>query len=231
MMSFGGTKIDANNVTEEVPGRSALAGLLANALGWHHRDHQALQALQARIRYAVRVDRPGERLVDYHTVELGQPSLVDCGWTTRGCVEERAGAFSKGTHIRSRHYLVGAVYTIALRLEPPDDEPGLDALERALERPARPLFIGRKTCLPAAPILLARREASSLREAAARAEPTPSAQGASRESGPMLGFWPEEEGVDGEAIVLHDDRDWLNQIHVGRRFMRRGWLEGGEDRV
>ena len=42
--------------------------------------------------------------------------------------------------------------TVALRLEPDGEEPTLDDLAQALQEPARPLFIGRKPCLPSTPL-------------------------------------------------------------------------------
>ena len=44
------------------------------------------------------------------------------------------------------------IVTVALRLEPSAGAPDLDALASALLEPARPLFIGRKPCLPTAPL-------------------------------------------------------------------------------
>ena len=88
------------------------------------------------------------------------------GWTTRGTPEHRAGgaAAKFGTHQRYRHYWANGVMTLAVTLET-DGPPDLDALEVALRRPARPIFIGRKTCLPAAAILLCRTRADHLLQA------------------------------------------------------------------
>jgi hypothetical protein len=96
----------------------------------------------------------GERLRDYHTVDLGQPHLTGTGWTTRGTAETRDGASGKATHIRHRWYLADALVLVALTLAPDNETPGLDRLAAALDCPARPLFIGRKPCLPTAPIRL-----------------------------------------------------------------------------
>src|SRR5690625_6149014 len=80
-------------------------------------------------------------------------------WTTLGWLDKRkGGSASKGTHIRLRDYRADSIHTVALTLQPADKNPTLDELQKALEYPERPLFIGRKTCLPATPIFLGRIE-------------------------------------------------------------------------
>ena len=222
LMSFGGVIIDQHNFTERFPGVSLLTGLFANALGYSHGEAEHLQALQTRIVYAARWDVPPEVIVDYHTVDLGQPKLVDTGWTTRGQREDRkGGTASEGTHIRYRHYLANGVMTLAMMLTGAD-RPTLTELEQALRRPARPLFLGRKCCLPAAPLVLGRVEAGNLKTALreaprhARADPQSS----------LLARWPVSEGADkrGESLAVYDWRDWRNQVHTGQRRMIEGLL-------
>jgi len=202
-----------------------LTGLLANALGYRHRDGARLQALQARLRYAVRCDRPGKELQDYQTVGLSQDFLKE-GWTSSGLPEGREGGSAKtGTHIRYRDYLADAIYTLAVTLDPLDELPGLEEMAGALRAPARPLFIGRKTCLPAGPLLIDLRNGSSLLTIL-QSIPVPSARAAEP---PWRAWWPADETADSPGsrlIAVTDDRDWLNQIHTGRRWMREGTIHG-----
>lgn len=228
MMSFGTTAVDSLGRTGAFPGRSLLTGLLGNALGYDHRDQDALMALQARLRHAVRRDHGGEQREDYQTVDLGHPSLLDeVAWTTRGKLDPRGGSGDNkvGTHIRHRFYVVDSVFTIALTLRPPDEAPGHDDLMAALARPARPLFLGRKCCLPAAPILLGRTRAPSLRAAVIEAE-GPSHRSATER---IRLWWPVGDAPEHEAeahrVEHTDERDWHNQIHVGSYAM----LEGSYD--
>ncbi|HVB81361.1 MAG TPA: type I-E CRISPR-associated protein Cas5/CasD [Candidatus Binataceae bacterium] len=240
LLSFGGVVIDNNGITRMFPARSMLAGMLGSALGYDHRAAAALRALQERIEYAVRCDRPGEFLRDFQTVDLSQAFLWE-GWTTRGRVQERAGeagqeikslkrAAARGepaprtrktTAIRYRDYLADAVYTVALALESPEADPGAARLEAALREPARPLFIGRKPCMPAEPIFLARFEAHDLRDALVRAPLSARAPAKQR-----LRAWFAADGahVSG-ALPMSGDRDWTNQIHVGRRFIREEFID------
>lgn len=239
IVAFGGVLIDAHGVTRSFPARSMLTGLLGNALGYGHRDAALLQALQARIHYAVRCDRPGQRLRDFQTVDLSQPFLWE-GWTTRGTVQGRYGesgneikllksAFSKGqslpltkktTSIRRRDYIADSVYTVALALDASATQPDLAALADAVREPGRPLFIGRKSCLPAEPVFVTRLQAASLREALITAPLS------KRAAGHRFRVWLPADGphVSG-ALPLSDDRDWANQIHVGRRFILEAFID------
>jgi CRISPR system Cascade subunit CasD len=228
LMSFGGVLVDQHGVTREFPASSMLTGLLGNALGYEHRQADRLDRLQSRLRYAVRRDRAGTALLDFQTVDLSQRFLQE-GWTRSGKREARGGGDARtGTHIRYRHFLADAVYTVALTLVPAQEEPDLAALAGALAEPQRPLFLGRKPCLPSTPLALGRVQAATLLEAL-RKTPRIALRG---EAGPDLAaWWPAEEGT-GEGpsrlLPLTDRRDWSNQIHVGRRFLREGRLSVDE---
>lgn len=224
LMSFGGVMVDQHNITDRFPGLALLTGLLGNALGYTHAGHAALDALQARLRFAARWDRSPQPVCDYQTVALGQSFLQDTGWTTRGISEGRGGASSEGTHIRFRHYWADGVLTMAFSLADAAG-PDLDALATALPCPARPLFIGRKTCLPSAPLLRGRRTGASLRGILA-AEPRDVA--ADSTASKLEACWPHEEGAfapGDELIEISDRRDWRHQLHTGQRRQWRGWLE------
>ncbi|TVR13369.1 MAG: type I-E CRISPR-associated protein Cas5/CasD [Planctomycetota bacterium] len=225
LMSFGGTVVDQNGPTEAMPGRSMLTGLIGNALGWQHGDWQPLQDLQARIRHSVRADRMGEMLTDYQTVDLGQDFLRATGWTTRGKREDRKGASGTSTHLRYREHWANAVRTVALTLEPADKAPDLDAITAALLAPARPLFLGRKPCLPAHPLLApvdpqtgktpSLVECTDLRSALINAPWThpPTDQ-------TVIAWVPEDASQPEDhpiTVDVCDERDWRNQLPVGRR--------------
>ncbi|RME81328.1 MAG: type I-E CRISPR-associated protein Cas5/CasD [Caldilineae bacterium] len=241
LMSFGGVMIDQHGFIERFPGTSLLTGLVANALGWRHGDFDRLQALQGRIEYAARWDVPPQRLVDYHTVDLGQPKMVGYadlkkkgdpkgGWTTRGKVEWRDGASGLGTHIRYRHHWADGMMTVALALLG-RNEPNLEDVHRALAHPARPLFLGRKACLPARPLL----DPEPIREgvdlfAILRSVPRWDRFGQIQtEAGKMEACWPAHLGMPygarGEIRRVYDLRDWPNQLPAGSRERAEGVLE------
>lgn len=227
LMSFGGVMVDQHGPTERFPGLSLLAGLLGNALGLRHGDAAALETLQGRIEYAARWDQPPQPLLDYHTVDLGQAKMRNPSWTTRGAPEHRAGGdrAKYGTHIRYRRYWANGVMTLAVGLTD-SETPTVADLAAALGTPARPLFLGRKTCLPATPLLLGRSDApdvlSALRRVPRAHRPTWPA-----DPGKMEACWPAHlgESMASRELVVYDRRDWHNQIHAGGRRRREGLIE------
>jgi CRISPR system Cascade subunit CasD len=221
LMSFGDVAIDEIRPTRRLPTRSMLTGLLANALGWSHRDVAALDRLQERLRFAARLDHAGNGLIDFQTAELGKDDPL---WTTRGMPAERAGgaASYSGPALRYRHYLADAAVTVAMTLVPIAEAPNLTALEAALCRPERPLFIGRKGCPPSRPLLERVIDADSLVAVLDQVSPLrPSGAG-----DPLL-VETEDEPAEPQArrlIAVADRRDWRLGLHTGqsrRRELRR----------
>ncbi len=221
LMSFGAPIIDKFGVIQEFPALSLLTGLLGNALGYDHLDVEKLELLQSRIRYGCRRDRRGQQLRDYQTVDLGSDYMDDdLAWTTAGILEKRAGGTaSSGTHIRLRDFLVDASYTVALQLDRADERPDIDDLASSLREPERPLFIGRKTCLPSRALFLGVVEASNLVDALKAAT-----LAADHDAAPFAA-WVSVDRFDeipkSHTRAVTDRRDWRNQIHVGQRWMAR----------
>ncbi|HHY09552.1 MAG TPA: type I-E CRISPR-associated protein Cas5/CasD [Firmicutes bacterium] len=230
-VSFGTVLVDHHGFTDNFPGLAMLTGLVGNALGWEHGDFRKLQNLQARLDFAARWDVLANPMIDYHTVDLGADKMRSGGWTTRGEPEHRAGgtAARYGTHQRYRHYLADGLMTIALGLKQ-EGEPGLPTIKDALDRPARPLFIGRKTCLPARPLLDPFNpvvEGTSLVEIL-KTIPVWGRDGREvAKDGKMYACWTptEDEQMARECREVYDLRDWRNQIHAGNRLRREGMLE------
>lgn len=209
MMSFGAPIVSEEGRIQPYPALSMMTGLLANALGYDRREAEKHERLQQALSYAVREDVPGEKVVDYQTVDLGAPHMKattkkdSVAWTTWGHLDNRAGgSASEDTAIRNREYWVDAQYTVALHVD------GLSAreIEEALVRPERPLFIGRQPCLPSERLFRATVEAESLAESLQQSETIPDGVTPRR-------LWYESD--DGTPVT--DARDWTNQIHVGER--------------
>ncbi len=236
LMSFGAPIVDNRGVIQQLPALSMLTGMLGNALGYDHGEAEKLDRLQERIRYAVRRDRPGDVVRDFQTVDFTQGTddlkvARTVGWTTRGRPEFRAGAANtlREKHIRYRDYLADALYVVALRLEPDDESPTLDEVADALDEPERPLFLGRKPCLPASPLVLARVDADSLLESLRR---QPALRRTTRdrpESQRMTVWWEEGDEIVDDSLstveVVTDERDWKTQLHGGQRTLRRAEIE------
>jgi CRISPR system Cascade subunit CasD len=229
MMSFGAVLVDQHGFIDRFPGTAMFTGLIANALGWHHGDFDRLQALQERIDYAARWDVQPERLVDYQTVDLGQPKMCQPGWTSRGRPEHRGGGpgAKYGTHQRYRHYWVDGLMTVALALS--EGEPDLDTVRAALHEPARPLFLGRKTCLPARPLLDTRTpvaEGESLLTILRQVPIWDRSGSVVPNVGSVEACWPAESGTtrNGRLRRVYDLRDWANQIPANSRARAEGLI-------
>lgn len=244
LLSFGGVTIDTYGVTRDFPAASMLTGLIANALGWHRRDREAHQKLQDRLIFAARLDHeadhPASRLQDVQNARLHQK---DQGWTTWGEPQGRETSPSYkfvdsetpelGRYLlqrRYRDYHTDACVIVAIRLNDPATLPTLEGVAAALDRPARPLFLGRKACLPSLPILPAESlrwvEAGSVYEAL-RLYP------AQPEGTYCRAQWPAAEGPEGDReIALCDERNWLTGMHGGSRRIIEGVLSiGREDSI
>jgi CRISPR system Cascade subunit CasD len=216
LLAFGGEMVDAHGVIADFPGASLLTGLLANALGWRRSERPALERLQARLRFAARIDREGERITDFQTAQLAKSEQ---GWTTRGAPEGRAGGAGtyRTPHVRLRDYDADKRVTVALRLEPAEEAPTLDDLAIALRTPARPLFLGRKPCLPSRPLLEAIVEADGFLEA------LPPAEG----SGRLMLPNSEPAQPGDEQRRISDERNWRSGLHGGERMVRVRRVEPG----
>lgn len=214
LAAFGDVSVDAIGPVHDLPSASMVTGLLANALGWRREDRAALQRLQDRLVLAARLDRVAGRFTEFQTAAIAK---ADRAWTTRGVVEGRAGGAGsyEGPHIRYRDHDADLSAVVALRLEPADEAPDLDALAAALDEPFRPLFLGRKPCLPAAPIGEGIVEADDLLAALKRPPlARPRGRPADRD---ILVELPIEAAAPQGFRRLHrcDRRDWIAGVHAG----------------
>jgi CRISPR system Cascade subunit CasD len=144
------------------PGRSALLGLIAAALGVRRHEEKRHQALSRDLRFAVRVDAPGLALRDYHTAQvLPAPRL---GVALTRADELRGPRHELSTVLSWRDYRCDAVYTVATWTRA-GASLSLDALATALERPVFALYLGRRSCPPSLPLAPRRVEAATVAEA------------------------------------------------------------------
>ncbi len=182
--------------------------------------------------------REGAELQDYQTVDLGQAHLRNPAWTRRGSAEHRDGGPEAryGTHIRFRRYRADASVLSAVSLWPANEVPTLNEIGDALTAPARPLFIGRKPCLPATRLFIGVIEdATSLTDALARVpnvfpDRWPEVAADLNGRAEVTTEWPvdDERDLSPEARLgtyrVIDRPDWRNQLHGGERVVKRGTL-------
>ncbi len=228
LVAFGGETIDNHGVIRDFPALSMLTGLIANALGWDRGEDALHNRLQQRLRIGTVLEPAarqedlvtGSRLVDFQTAELG---AGDKAWTTWGEPEERRGGAGSylGPHLRYRHYHAELTAWVVLHLETAEEFPSLNDIAAALDRPARPLFIGRKPCLPDGRLVAGWQEAEHVLGALrgwVRRLPA-RAQG-------WRGQWPDGQGVlsNDRRSDLCDERNWTSGVHGGWRPVREGIL-------
>ena len=215
LMSFGTTAVDHHRPVQAWPAVSMLTGLLANALGWERSHAEALDRLQARIRWAARIDRAGTLLNDFQTAQLAKD---DRGWTTRGVVETRGGgdASYDSPHLRYRDYRADASVLVALRLDPDAEAPTVADLAAALDAPRRPLFLGRKGCLPATRIGLGLVDAA---DAINALDQMPTTVGGDAPSASAVYFNIGAAEVTPQHRMHHtsDERRFDLDVHAGRQ--------------
>lgn len=227
LVAFGGVAIDQMGPVREFPAASMLAGLIGNALGWHWSDSSAHQAAQDRLVFGARIEREGNVLTDVQNAHLAKS---DKGWTTNGRPEGRRGDTYGPPHRRFRQYHADASVRVVFRLQPAMAKPTLDRVAEALERPARPLYLGRKPCLPSSFLLDAEphrwSSGSNVYEALRN---LPGAAIPLRAQWPV-GQGPEAgEGVD-QVADLDDTRNWRTGLHAGSRRVVAGWVEPVSER-
>jgi CRISPR system Cascade subunit CasD len=226
LLSFGAVAIDHRGVIWDFPALSMLTGLFANALGWKRIDRQAHQALEDRLIFAARREREPYTgtLRDTQNAKLEKS---DKGWTTRGTPEGRDGASYGAPHRRQRDYHPDALLTVAVTLKAPaphgtSPAPSIDDLAASLDRPARPIFIGRKPCLPSAPLRLCFVDADTAHTAMTLL-PRQDINGPAK----LRAQWPASEGPVSGADVertanLADRRNWISGLHGGTRHVVEG---------
>lgn len=126
LQAWGASSRFVRRGTESAPTKSGVLGLLAAAQGRRRAD--TVEDL-AGLRFGVRIDQPGRLVRDFQTARSldGRQTMP----------------------LSYRFYLADAVFLAAV-----EGDPGLlEALAEAVRRPVFPLYLGRRSCPPAAPLL------------------------------------------------------------------------------
>jgi len=130
LQSWGADSKFERRATNGEPTKSGVIGLVAAALG--RRRTEPLDDL-TKLKFGVRIDKPGQIMVDFHTAHS-----------------------TKQTYVTRRYYIEDADFLVGLEGE-------LDLLHTiaaAVNTPYFPLFLGRRSCPPTGPLCLGVRDAS-----------------------------------------------------------------------
>lgn len=144
MQSWGERSTFDLRDTAGFPTRSGLLGLIAAALG--RARASSLDDL-APLQFTIRIDRPGVRMVDYHTAGGGLPPGLKIP-----TADGKGRPSGKETVQTWREYLADAVFVVAVT--GPDDIVG--KVRQALRSPYWQPYLGRRSCPPSQPLLLDR---------------------------------------------------------------------------
>ncbi|WP_280553585.1 type I-E CRISPR-associated protein Cas5/CasD [Halomonas sp. 25-S5] len=162
LASWGEAAVGETRPTATHPGRGAIIGLLAAALGIKREDEAEQRALCDSVHIAIKQRSPGILLRDYHTAQVPAAQAKVTYRTRRD--ELNAPRKVLNTILSSRDYRCDGLWTAAVWLTEGANHT-LEALETALRRPSFPLYLGRKSCPLAAPLAPRRVEAEHLRGA------------------------------------------------------------------
>jgi CRISPR system Cascade subunit CasD len=193
-------------------------GLVAAALGRGRTD--PIEDLVA-LRFGVRGDRPGEVVRDFHTLS----SLFnDEGKFAPG--EGRLPTASGGhrstatsTQVTERFYLADACFVAGLE----GDAAMLSQLDGALRRPVFPIYLGRRSCPPDAPVRLGVHDGDLLQVLGSI--PWQGGVGIAR-AGALVHCEAVIEDSEGDRELVDEVRSF-DSIHrsYGRRRVRHHYLE------
>ena len=148
--AYGEVAVGGRRMSWARPGRSAVIGLVACALGIERAREGDHEMLERSLGYGVRTLVPGHPLMDYHTTQTPNTGRRGHRFATR---REQLAWPVLATVLSSREYRTDAFFTVALWGRP-ESGTVLDAVGAALRRPAFCLFAGRKSAplgLPPAP--------------------------------------------------------------------------------
>ena len=142
--------------TASMPTKSGIIGLLGCCMGIP-RGSDRLRELNRALHIAVRADKPGRIMTDFHTVQApdGQRMLNSQG-KPRG-----------ETILTPKQYLQEAVFTVFIW----GDEDVLETACDALQHPVWTPYLGRRSCVPSVPLLPVMVEAETVDEAVAMDAP------------------------------------------------------------
>ncbi len=123
----------------DAPTKSGLIGLFLAAKGISRIDAAAHLPHLNQLKMGVRIDRPGIRWWDYHTVGAKQKMQI----------AEAKGKSKMGALLSRREYLCDASFLVAVKGDPSI----IEDIRNALTAPIWTLFLGRKCCVPSRPLL------------------------------------------------------------------------------
>ncbi len=158
MASWGDIAVGEVRPTHSHPGKSAIIGMIAAALGIKRDEEDKHIQLNKSYGLAVRVDASGTILRDYHTTQVPpNVALKKHPASTRRDELEALDSYLKesgkniGTMLSMRDYYSDAINTILLWAQE-NASHSLNKLKASLTNPNYTLYLGRKSCPVSLPL-------------------------------------------------------------------------------
>lgn len=151
LSAWGDVAVGQYRGSRDAPSESALIGLLAAALGIRRDDEAAHAGLRDGYALAVGTVETGSLLRDYHTAQT--PSRGDLKARPHRTRRDELAVprHQLNTILSTRDYRQGGEWVVAVQALPGATHE-LAALQGALREPRFLLYLGRKSCPPAAPL-------------------------------------------------------------------------------
>jgi len=140
MGAFGEIAVGERRMSWARPGRSAILGLVAAALGIDRENEDAQKELESSLHFAIRTDAPGRSLIDYQTAQAPQARKGRRHATRREELQDDR----LNTVLSVREWRIDAFHTVALWPRAGADV-DLERMAESLKRPAYVLYMGRKS--------------------------------------------------------------------------------------
>lgn len=178
LQSWGDASRFKRRTTRREPTKSGVVGLLASALG---RSREESVADLAQLEFGVRSDQPGTIVRDFQS--------------------EKSFDGRKVMPLSHRYYLADAKFLVALG----GDEGLLHRLDAALRSPRWPLYLGRRSCPPDAPLSRGVHEEYATVREALGSEPWIASEWYRRKHGEVSALEIACDAHDGELCVSQAD--------------------------
>jgi CRISPR system Cascade subunit CasD len=207
LQSWGERSVFDTRDTAAIPTRSGLIGLISASLGYPR--GASLDRLRP-LRFTIRIDRPGVRIVDYQTVGGGLPPHQKIP-----TADGKGRPADKGTIQTWREYLSDAVFVVAVQ----GPATVLDEVAHALRHPHWQPYLGRRNCPPTHPFLLADTAADPMAELCERVPLAVNHHNVSDSEGVAVEFVNDTGSSDAVRSEMRDDptRFDLFDRHYGIR--------------
>jgi len=150
-MSWGDIAVGFERRSFPHPSKSAILGMVAAALGIRRDEEAEHQRLAEQIVFGVKLISPGIVIRDFHTVQVPEGDRKVRFSTRRD--EMFFNQEKIGTVLSRREYLCDSFAVVAIRFKDTSIVFTLEDVKSALEKPKYHLYLGRKSCPPAIPLL------------------------------------------------------------------------------